>query len=61
MLEFDASGKFVQGWGGPADGFDWPDNEHGIYLDYKDLVWIGGNAGTGANLIKAPWRATTCC
>ena len=56
VLEFDASGKFIQGWGGPSDGFEWPDNEHGIYLDDKDVVWIGGNAGTGANLIKAPWR-----
>jgi DNA-binding beta-propeller fold protein YncE len=56
VLEFEASGKFIQGWGGPSDSFEWPDNEHGIYLDDKDVVWIGGNAGTGANLIKAPWR-----
>ena len=56
VLEFDASGTFIQGWGGASDAFEWPDNEHGIYLDDKDVVWIGGNAGTGANLIKAPWR-----
>ena len=56
VLEFEASGKFVQGWGGPSNAFEWPDNEHGIYVDDKDVVWIGGNAGTGANLIKAPWR-----
>ncbi len=56
VLEFEASGKFIQGWGGPSDSFEWPDNEHGIYVDDKDVVWIGGNAGTGANLIKAPWR-----
>jgi DNA-binding beta-propeller fold protein YncE len=43
VLEFDASGKFVQAWGGPGDGFDWPDTEHGIYVDSKDVVWIGGN------------------
>ncbi len=37
VLEFDASGKFIQGWGGPSDAFEWPDNEHGIYVDDKDV------------------------
>src|SRR2546427_80864 len=23
VLEFDADGKFVQAWGGPADGIEW--------------------------------------
>ena len=44
VLEFDASGKFIQGWGGPGDGYEWPDQEHGIYIDDKDNVWIGGSA-----------------
>jgi hypothetical protein len=43
LLEFDASGKFVQSIGGPGTGYDWPDNEHAITVDYKDNVWIGGN------------------
>ena len=43
VLEFDKNGKFLQAWGGPADGLEWPDTEHGIYVDYKDNVWIGGN------------------
>src|SRR6266481_3179296 len=31
VVEFDANGKFVNGWGGPGiPGFDWPDSEHGI-------------------------------
>ena len=42
-MEFDKNGKFVAGWGGPGEGFDWPDNEHAIYVDYKDRVWISGN------------------
>ena len=42
MLEFDEHGKFLQAWGGPAEGLEWPDPEHGIYVDYKDHVWIGG-------------------
>jgi DNA-binding beta-propeller fold protein YncE len=43
ILQFDKNGKYVAGWGGPADGYDWPDNEHSIYVDYKDRVWISGN------------------
>ena len=43
VMEFDQNGKFVKGWGGPGTGFDWPDTEHGIYIDSKDHVWIGGN------------------
>jgi len=42
VLEFDAAGTFVQGWGGPDDRYDWPDIEHGIFVDYQDRVWIGG-------------------
>jgi hypothetical protein len=48
VLEFDDKGQYVQGWGGPADGFEWPDSEHGIYVDDKDSVWIGGSSRKGA-------------
>jgi len=43
VLEFDKNGKFLQAWGGPSAQWEWPDTEHGIYVDYKDNVWIGGN------------------
>ena len=42
VLEFDANGNFVQAWGGPAEGYDWPDTEHGLYVDHEDNVWITG-------------------
>ncbi len=42
VLEFDADGNFVQAWGGPAEGYDWPDTEHGLYVDHEDNVWITG-------------------
>jgi DNA-binding beta-propeller fold protein YncE len=44
VLEFDSNGKFIQGWGGTADGYDWFDQEHGIYVDDKDNVWLTGSA-----------------
>jgi DNA-binding beta-propeller fold protein YncE len=50
VLEFDASGKFVSAWGGPGSGYDWPDSEHGIAVDYKDNVWIGGSAPIAPSL-----------
>src|SRR5580704_12152268 len=35
VLEFDADGKFLNGWGGAGQGYDWPATEHGITVDYK--------------------------
>ena len=43
VLEFDAAGNFVQAWGGNGAGYEWPQREHGIYVDHTDHVWIGGN------------------
>jgi hypothetical protein len=42
VMEFDAAGHYLQGWGGPGEGYDWPQSEHGIYVDYKGFVWVGG-------------------
>ena len=50
VLEIDADGNFVQGWGGLSDEYDWPHSEHGIAVDANDNVWITGNnpyPGTG--------------
>ena len=33
IVEFDAAGKVVNAWGGPGQGYDWPDSNHGIYAD----------------------------
>jgi len=47
VLEFDAAGKFLQAWGGDGSGYDWPDAEHNIFVDYKDNVWISGSSPGG--------------
>jgi hypothetical protein len=52
VLEFDAQGNLLQSWGGPGEGFDWPKNEHGIYVDNDDNVWVGGNAPTDRHILK---------
>src|SRR6266849_8435633 len=43
VIVFDAEGNFIQAWGGPASGYEWPEREHGIHIDSKGFVWIGGN------------------
>jgi DNA-binding beta-propeller fold protein YncE len=56
VLEFDQEGNLIGHWGGPGQGYDWPESNHGITVDYKGNVWIGGNGrgqppgarGTGA-------------
>ena len=52
VLEFDAEGNLVNFWGGPADGYDWPASNHGISIDYKDNIWIGGNARSDSHILK---------
>jgi DNA-binding beta-propeller fold protein YncE len=43
ILQFDQEGNLISSWGGPGQGYDWPDSNHGITIDYKGNVWIGGN------------------
>src|SRR6185503_14920529 len=38
VIEFDEQGNFIQAWGGPGPGYDWPEVEHGIYVDPKGNV-----------------------
>src|SRR6202167_809488 len=48
VLEFDEAGNVIGHWGGPGEGYDWPASMHGITVDYKGNVWIGGNGRTAA-------------
>ena len=43
VIEFDKIGNVLQAWGGPGEGYDWPSFEHGIHVDHKGNVWIGGS------------------
>jgi hypothetical protein len=53
VMVFDAGGNFVTGWGGAA-GMEWPEREHGIHIDGRGFVWIGGNncPGNGISNLK---------
>jgi DNA-binding beta-propeller fold protein YncE len=52
VLVFDSAGNLLKSWGGPGTGYDWPDQEHGIFVDRQDNVWIGGNGTTSHQLLK---------
>jgi len=52
VLVFDQAGNLVRAWGGPGPGFEWPDSNHGVHVDYKGNVWIGGNGPKDAQVLK---------
>jgi len=53
VLEFDPAGNLINSWGGKGQGYDWPDSNHGITVDYKGNVWIGGNGRGNGQLATA--------
>ncbi len=52
VLEFDQAGNLLRHWGGPGEGYEWPDGNHGIFIDYKGNVWIGGNGAPDSHILK---------
>ena len=47
ILVYDADGSLLRSWGGPGPGYEWPQSNHGIHVDYKGNVWIGGQRQEG--------------
>lgn len=62
VLQFDTAGNLLQAWGGPVwdqassqwlePAHDWPANEHGIFVDDQNVVWLAGNAESDQRLFK---------
>jgi hypothetical protein len=52
VIEFDQQGNVVHAWGGPGAGFEWPESNHGIVIDTKGVVWIGGNGANDGHILK---------
>jgi hypothetical protein len=52
VLAYDASGTLVRHWGGPGAGYDWPNSNHGIFVDHLGAVWIGGNGPGDSHILK---------
>ena len=52
VLEFDQAGNLVGSWGGPGQGYEWPESNHGITVDSQGNVWIGGNGDKDTQILK---------
>jgi len=40
VLQFDAEGKLVSNFGGPGQGYQWPQSPGSLVVDAKNNVWI---------------------
>jgi hypothetical protein len=66
VLAFDSAGTLVASWGGPGEGYDWPQNPGGLAVDADGHVWLtaqglpaapagrGGRGGRGGNTPPPP-------
>ena len=52
VLEFDQAGNLMGHWGGPGQGYEWPQSNHGLTIDYKGNVWLGGNGEKDSQVLK---------
>jgi DNA-binding beta-propeller fold protein YncE len=52
VLQFDAAGNLLRSWGGKGSGYDWPVQEHGIFVDGEGSVWLAGNDGKDHQILK---------
>jgi DNA-binding beta-propeller fold protein YncE len=52
VLHFDPAGNLVGSWGGKGQGYDWPESNHGITVDHKGNLWIGGNGDPDSHILK---------
>jgi DNA-binding beta-propeller fold protein YncE len=59
VLEYDKAGNLIGHWGGPGEGYDWPTSNHGITVDYKGNVWIGGNGAGPRQAVPAGTESET--
>jgi hypothetical protein len=52
VLEYDASGELVSHFGGPGEGYNWPEQNAAIGVDDAGNVWIGGQGGQDTRILK---------
>src|SRR6478672_12298914 len=52
VLAFNQDGDTIRAWGGPGEGYEWPESMHGIFVDHKGNVWLGGNGAKDAQILK---------
>ncbi len=43
IMEFDADGQYIRGFGGPGAGYEWPGKEHSLAVAANGDVWVSGS------------------
>ena len=52
VLAFNSKGDQIYAWGAPGAGYEWPESMHGVFVDSKGNVWLGGNGAKDAQILK---------
>ena len=52
VIAFNQAGDVVHAWGGPGQGYEWPESMHGVFVDFKGDVWLGGNGAKDSQVLK---------
>ena len=52
VLVFDDAGNLLRAWGGTGAGYEWPETEHGIFIDDNDFVWTAGSGNKDSQILK---------
>ena len=52
VIQFDSAGNVKSAWGGPGQGYQWPEREHALRLDNKGNVYLSGNGPKDQMLVK---------
>jgi len=52
VLAFNPAGDMIHSWGAKGEGYEWPESMHGIFVDHKGFVWLGGNGAKDAQILK---------
>ena len=50
VLVFDDAGNLLRAWGGTGAGYEWPETEHGIFIDDNDFVWTAGSGNKDSQI-----------
>ncbi len=56
VLKFDTDGNLLDSWGDAngyqGEGYEWPETEHGIFVDHLGYVWFAGNGPDDHQVLK---------
>jgi len=52
VMAFNPDGDMIQAWGGPGQGYEWPESMHGVFVDHKGFVCLGGNGAKDSQILK---------